>query len=89
MWELAAQRKPWDTLTTSFVLTELLRRITAGERPSVDPAWPQAFRTILHRCWDTNPALRPTFPDIIDYFNAQGPEVVPGAQRRTAPSSVC
>jgi hypothetical protein len=40
-----------------------------GERPKLDRNWPKGFSDLLTRCWDRDPAKRPSFAMIIMELN--------------------
>ncbi len=65
LWEIAAQRDPWMHVQSGFISNELLKRITAGERPAIDEGWPADYVELMGQCWRTEPADRPTFSHLL------------------------
>jgi serine/threonine protein kinase len=67
MWELAAQRLPWETLEASVMMVpSLLRLLEADERPPLGEDWPlmEPLVDLMQECWSLDPAKRPTFLEI-------------------------
>jgi len=48
---------------------ELGRRVLNGERPAIPNSIPVEFSDMINRCWDQDPSNRPTFSQIVDWFN--------------------
>ena len=65
MWELWEKRRPYDEFTSRFDITDAIR---AGKRPAVSENCPPAYRSLLQRCWQAEPARRPTFKYIEKYL---------------------
>eukprot|EP00048_Salpingoeca_helianthica_P002867 m.61656 g.61656 ORF g.61656 m.61656 type:complete len:208 (+) comp12354_c1_seq1:2-625(+) len=67
MWELAAQRLPWENLEASvLIVPTLLRLLEADERPPIGEDWPlmEPLVELMQECWTLDPAKRPTFLEI-------------------------
>eukprot|EP00048_Salpingoeca_helianthica_P013405 m.200429 g.200429 ORF g.200429 m.200429 type:complete len:1299 (+) comp15497_c7_seq3:241-4137(+) len=65
LWEIAAQKLPWEDVKGSFLASQLLERVSRGERPPVDSRWPVDFSMIMQLCWATNPSSRPSFKSLM------------------------
>lgn len=69
LWEIAAQALPWnDVPSGSFLQSRLLDLISAGQRPSVDAAWPAGYCGVMRACWATDASMRPTFVDVVSLW---------------------
>lgn len=44
---------------------------TCGLRPVIPEDCPQVLRSLMHRCWNSNPAKRPQFAEIISILSKQ------------------
>ena len=66
LWEIAAQRLPWEDLPDAYFIGnnpafhDLLQE---GRRPVVDAAWPTAYCQLMRQCWATQPNTRPEFSE--------------------------
>lgn len=64
-WELLARNEPFGGMELSTI-TSILKRGDRLRFPSdVDPALPASFITLVVRCWDRDPAARPSFESIL------------------------
>ena len=66
IWEIVCRETPYRGLNPTLIPYRVLN---CNERPSMEllPAsCPEALRTLMVGCWQTDPALRPTFPQILD-----------------------
>ena len=61
LWQLLSHARPFEGVTASTFIDRVAK---GGERPKVDPAWPEGLRTLLEQCWNTDPALRPHFKEL-------------------------
>jgi serine/threonine protein kinase len=62
LWELATRRIPWEGVV------DVKRRVGEGDRLSfarVDRECPEDLVKLAQRCFQEDPKLRPTFPDIV------------------------
>ena len=76
LWEVAAQQRPWEDISDqSFFQDVLLEAILAGRRPVVDNHWPAEYRSLMVRCWATNPQDRPSFDQIGLLLSAAPPSI--------------
>lgn len=44
---------------------------TCGLRPEVPKDTPQFLKSLMHRCWNSNPTKRPQFAEIISILSRQ------------------
>ena len=67
MYELYAGRQPWEAeLQASGVSPMVVTTwVLSGSRPSIPGHVPQHVGSLMQRCWDSNPAMRPALPDVI------------------------
>jgi len=64
LWEMVTQAWPFVDLLTSESFTELFSLILSGKRPSLKDIDP-AIASIIEKCWQNDPANRPTFDSCI------------------------
>jgi hypothetical protein len=60
-------------------MISLMRRIGSGVRPVRRPEIPDYHWSLISRCWATDPALRPSFYDVLEEFIRTGEYVFPGS----------
>ncbi len=65
MWEIWSQSLPWTDVGGPFVTNKLYQRISQGERPPDPPSAPAVYIELMHACWATDPAARPTFAAVL------------------------
>jgi len=66
LWEIVCRETPYRGLNPTLIPYRVLN---CNERPSMEllPAsCPEALRALMVSCWQTDPSLRPTFPQILD-----------------------
>jgi serine/threonine protein kinase len=68
LWELWEKRRPYDELQSRFDITDAIK---GGKRPHISDSCPPAFRSIMQRCWQAEPARRPTFKYIERYLKEE------------------
>lgn len=61
-WEIAMFEKPFDGLKRDAFFEKVVH---GGMRPDLPKKLPKAFADLLVRCWDEDPAKRPTFQSIM------------------------
>ncbi|KAG4378409.1 hypothetical protein GLYMA_17G033700v4 [Glycine max] len=63
LWEIATEKIPWDNLNSMQVIGAVGFMNQRLEIPkNVDPRW----ASIIESCWHSDPACRPTFPELLD-----------------------
>ncbi|KAL2338950.1 hypothetical protein Fmac_013396 [Flemingia macrophylla] len=63
LWELVTEKIPWDNLNSMQVIGAVGFMNQRLEIPKeVDPRW----ASIIESCWHSNPASRPTFPELLE-----------------------
>jgi len=60
-WQMITGKTPFDGMN---IKAYWQRVILEGERPPLNPRWPERITALLGRCWDTNPSNRPTAKEI-------------------------
>ncbi|KAF2317970.1 hypothetical protein GH714_041294 [Hevea brasiliensis] len=61
MWELLAGEEPYANLRSEEIIAGIIKGTLRPEIPSwCDPAW----RSLMERCWSSDPESRPAFLDI-------------------------
>jgi len=79
LWEIATRKNPWEKEDTMAV-PKLVGR---GERPKLTgDDIPREFSRLIEMCWHASPDRRPTFAEIIDYIDREGPKGQQRTQRR-------
>ncbi|PRP78100.1 hypothetical protein PROFUN_11612 [Planoprotostelium fungivorum] len=59
LWELQARKHVWDDIVFG---AEIAARVSAGQRPDLQPDWPLA--NLTEKCWDHDPEQRPDFATV-------------------------
>ena len=63
LWELLTRKDPFSNHDDYDIFVDAV--CNKGERPPI-PEWcPTRLRTLMTRCWDEDPNVRPTFPEIV------------------------
>jgi serine/threonine protein kinase len=65
LWELWEKKRPFDEYNSRFDIMDAIR---AGKRPEISSNCPPSYRSLLQRCWQTNPTRRPNFTYIVRYL---------------------
>ena len=65
LWELWEKKRPFDDLNSRFDIMDAIR---SGKRPPISSTCPPAYRSLMERCWDPQPAKRPIFKYIEKYL---------------------
>lgn len=65
LWELWEKKRPFEELTSRFDIMDAIR---AGKRPPISDNCPPPFKSLIQRCWQTDPFRRPTFNYIVRYI---------------------
>lgn len=61
LWQIASNQIPFETASHASFLKDVVK---GGERPPLDPSWPESFRILLSQCWDVHQTSRPSFTQI-------------------------
>ena len=62
IYEIITNQRPFPK---GIALTELVAKLTMGERPIIDSSVSEPYRKLIERCWAQNPEERPTFNEIV------------------------
>ncbi|CAM9597114.1 unnamed protein product, partial [Phaeothamnion confervicola] len=62
LWELCERRRPWAHLSSRF---DIIDAVVCGARPPVGAGFPPPLATLMRRCWQPDPAARPSFREIV------------------------
>ncbi|KHN02891.1 Serine/threonine-protein kinase CTR1 [Glycine soja] len=63
LWEIVTEKIPWDNLNSMQVIGAVGFMNQRLEIPkNVDPRW----ASIIESCWHSDPACRPTFPELLE-----------------------
>jgi serine/threonine protein kinase len=62
-------------------LFEIVRRLKDHEMPDIPDTVPSSIQTLISRCWEFGPGLRPSFDDIMKTFEGNDFDIVPGADQ--------
>jgi len=57
MYEVLTQRAPWDQYSGVLVASKVIHK----ERMELSTEIPSTLKELMHKCWEHNPADRPTF----------------------------
>lgn len=63
VWELLTRSRPYGGAEFTRALSD---QVVGGLRPEVPPYLPDKFRSLLRKCWRTDPAKRPSFAQLVD-----------------------
>mmetsp|Transcript_1758 Transcript_1758/g.3316 ORF Transcript_1758/g.3316 Transcript_1758/m.3316 type:complete len:99 (+) Transcript_1758:2380-2676(+) len=61
LYELFLQKEPW----AGHDVIEVVLNVCAGERMIVPDSVPPVISGLMQKCWDHDPAARPSFGEII------------------------
>lgn len=61
VWEVFSGKQAWQGLHYGVVVE---RVVISKERPPVPEEMPEELQLLMCRCWDDDPALRPTFEQV-------------------------
>lgn len=64
LWEICALDKPFDSIQSVEEFHDLV--VLCGRRPSLntDPLWTPSLKSLMSRCWSTDPLDRPTMAQV-------------------------
>ena len=64
LWEICALDKPFDSIQSVDEFHDLV--VLCGRRPSlnIDPLWTPSLKSLMSRCWSTDPLDRPTMVQV-------------------------
>ncbi len=63
---LVSGRPPWESLSG---LQAVVKASVEADRPIIYRSWDSQIASLMQRCWDENPAGRPSFEIILDELN--------------------
>jgi len=63
VWALHSRTRPYEGVVNVFAL---IARIAGGARPKWDASVPPQVRDFVERCWNADPALRPSFAKVVE-----------------------
>lgn len=67
LWEICALRKPFAGMSVEDHFQDV---IIGGQRPPLNPAWPDVVRHLLRLCWHVEPDCRPSITEVRDWLRA-------------------
>lgn len=64
---VGGQRSMWWTCAEACAGTcaQVLFKVFSGQKPDIPADMPAEYRALMEACWATDPAARPTFPEIL------------------------
>ena len=67
MYEMYTGRQPWEAELQASGVSPLVVTawVLSGSHPSVPDHVPRHVASLIQRCWDSTPAMRPALPDVI------------------------
>jgi hypothetical protein len=69
MWEIVSRRQPYFERNFTF-LQDVIDVVNSGERPIMPVNVRDDYKQLMEDCWEGNPALRPTFTEIVSRLRA-------------------
>jgi serine/threonine protein kinase len=71
LWEMLSGNKPWELLFHDECDEDQVKweeqvteRVARGERPQMDPSWPDELCQLMQNCWAGDPDKRPRMADV-------------------------
>ncbi|KAJ8458722.1 hypothetical protein OPV22_031648 [Ensete ventricosum] len=68
LWEMVAGEAAYSSYSPVQAAVGIA---TCGLRPVIPEDCPQVLRSLMHRCWNSNPAKRPRFAEIVSILSKQ------------------
>jgi len=69
MYELWTEKTPYST--SGFTKPwEIAHFVIEGKRLPIPPGMPESYAKVMEKCWDGNPAKRPTFDEVVKDLQA-------------------
>ncbi len=65
VWELFARTPPFHPMERDQIL---LAVAVDNQRPDMPASVPVVWRSLIENCWQTDPAERPVFKDIVEWL---------------------
>ena len=65
MWEIICREPPFKTLKPHEILNHVIHKQARPDMSFVPADCPREFITIMTKCWEQQPGMRPNFTDII------------------------
>ncbi|KAH3768100.1 serine/threonine-protein kinase STY17 [Pelomyxa schiedti] len=62
LWQIFTRTSPFSSIESAFALMEY---VSFGKRMEIPTQMPEDYTTMVVQCWDQDPALRPTFNNIL------------------------
>jgi serine/threonine protein kinase len=78
LYEIFVGSPTFNATVSSF---EIVRRLKNHEMPDIPDTIPSSIKTLISQCWESHPALRPSFDDIMKTFEGNDFDIVSGADR--------
>lgn len=67
LWEMCSLERPYQ----GYEYRDLHDRVIWGTvRPKLDPAWPEALKELMVRCWSQFPTERPSSEEVVESLTA-------------------
>lgn len=67
LWEVVTRANPYAGMEPMQICMKVMMD---NVRPPMPPDCPPAYRSLIERCWDRDPAVRPSFLVIVDEVDA-------------------
>jgi serine/threonine protein kinase len=65
LWELLTQKTPYENMTPIQAAVGVVQE---GLRPPMPDGLNRRLKDLIERCWDADPDVRPTFPELLVCF---------------------
>ena len=63
LWQMAEDKVPYKGFTKEEFMSQVVKK---SYRPPISKQWPMEFSNLLRKCWDREPANRPTCSQILE-----------------------
>ncbi|CAD6193902.1 unnamed protein product [Caenorhabditis auriculariae] len=65
LWELLSKQEPFHGVLPIVIAFQVSMK---GQRLALAEDWPEKWKSIMQRCWEIEPELRPSFKEIVHFF---------------------
>ena len=74
MYEIVTSKLPWELNEKAKRIVDVMHFVESGMRPVVpegNNGAPTYFVTMMERCWDSDSKSRPSFEELVEFFDAK------------------
>ena len=78
LYELVTGKKPFAEFKSDFHIQDA---VCKGYRPEIPKSVPSVYKVLIESCWSQDPDCRPTFSQVVDYFETEEDFIFYDAER--------